>query len=418
MNLFSLQNPEHILSRFFLCGVSHLKTDAATRSIFYISDVEREMILHAAKTLGIRSIFILNTCNRTEIYGYVADAEVLSNLFIECKKIDPLLFQQKHYAKSNIAALRHLFEVAAGLDSQILGDYEILAQLKKAVAFSSKRDLIGPIMDRTINFALQASKKIKTNTSISTGTTSVSFAAIDWLKKNTTTAGKKIALVGLGKFGSLIGKNLKYYFKQSNIIVCNRTDEKAIDFATENDIEYALYHDLPALINDADIVIVSTQALEPTVLPQYITDNKSRIFIDLSIPSNVHHCIKFLPNQQMVNVDDISVLLNDTLNKRKNEIPAAHKIIDTIQAEFIAWLRSYSHSPMVKDMKEKLFALSKPTRICEMADSMEYNFISPHDQQTINKTISRLAVNLKNKNEKGCQFIDAYNHFFSQKVSE
>ena len=163
MNLFSLQNPEHILSRFFLCGVSHLKTDAATRSIFYISDVEREMILHAAKTLGIRSIFILNTCNRTEIYGYVADAEVLSNLFIECKKIDPLLFQQKHYAKSNIAALRHLFEVAAGLDSQILGDYEILAQLKKAVSFSSKRDLIGPIMDRTINFALQASKKIKTN---------------------------------------------------------------------------------------------------------------------------------------------------------------------------------------------------------------------------------------------------------------
>ena len=418
MNLFSLQNPEHILSRFFLCGISHLKTDAATRSLFHINDAEKEFILNAARALGIRSLFILNTCNRTEIYAYVADESVLRNLFIECKKIDPELFKQKYYTKTNKQALRHLFEVAAGLDSQILGDFEILAQLKQAVAFSKNQNLIGPIMDRTINFALQASKKIKTNTSLSTGTTSVSFAAIEWLKKNTDTTGKKIALVGLGKFGTLIGKNLKHYFRNSNIVVCNRTDEKAIKFAKENGIEYQLFQNLPQLVNDADIVVVSTQATEPTVMPQFITDQKNRIFLDLSIPSNVHHCIKYLPNQQLVNVDDISVILNDTIRKRTNEIPAAHKIIDEIKDEFLTWLSSHSHSPMVKDMKDKLLALSKSADVCEMADSLEYNFISSQDEHTINKTISRLAVNLKNTNEKGCQFIDAYNHYFSQKISE
>ena len=418
MDVFSLQNPEHILSRFFLCGISHLKTDAAARSIFHINDTEKELILNAAKTLGIRSLFILNTCNRTELYAYVADESVLLNLFLECKKIDPKLFHQKYYSKTNKEALKHLFDVAAGLDSQILGDYEILAQLKQAVSYSKSQNLIGPIMDRTINFALQASKKIKTHTSLSTGTTSVSFAAIEWLKKNTNTSGKKIALVGLGKFGTLIGKNLKYYFKSSNIVVCNRTDEKAINFAKENGIEFELFKNLAILVNDADIVVVSTQASAPTVMPEFITKYKSRIFIDLSIPSNVHHCIKHLPQQQVVNVDDISIILNDTIKKRKNEIPEAQKIIEETQNEFFAWLSSHSHSPMVKDIKNKLVALTKSTVACEMADSLEYNFISPQNEFTINKTISRLAVNLKNTNEKGCQFIDAYNHFFSNKISE
>ena len=418
MNSFPLQNPEYILSRFFLCGISHLKTDAATRSLFHINETEKELILNTAKALGIRSLFILNTCNRTEIYAYVADESVLHNLFIECKKIDPALFKQKYYSKTNKAALKHLFEVAAGLDSQILGDYEILAQLKQAVSYSKTQNLIGPIMDRTINFALQASKKIKTNTSLSTGTTSVSFAAIEWLKKNTNTSGKKIALVGLGKFGTLIGKNLKHYFKESQIVVCNRTDEKAIKFGSENDIAFELFQNLAKLVNDADIVVVSTQAAEPTVMPDFVTEHKPRIFLDLSIPSNVHHCIKYLPGQQIVNVDDISIILSDTIKKRTIEIPAAQKIIEETKVEFVAWLSSHSHSPMVKDMKDKLLALSKTTGVCEMADSLEYNFISPQDEYTINKTISRLAVNLKNKNEKGCQFIDAYNHFFSQKVSE
>lgn len=418
MNFISLQNPEYILSRFFLCGISHRNTDAAARSVFHISDAEKDLILQTAKLIGIRSIFILNTCNRTELYAYVADATVLHNLFIECKKLEAEFFAENSYTKGGKEALKHLFEVAAGLDSQILGDFEILSQLKQAVAYSQKQDLIGPIMDRTLNFALQASKKIKTHTALSTGTTSVSFAAVEWLKQNTDVEGKKIALVGLGKFGSLIGKNLKHYFPTSIITVCNRTNEKAFAFAETNNVNAEMYENLPALVNDADVVIVSTQADEPTVLPDFITTAKSRIFIDLSIPSNVHHCIQYLPQQQMVNVDDISVILNNTIAKRLKELPAAQKIISDTKAEFILWLGTHSHAPMVKDVKEKLFALSKPVSVCEMADAMEYNFISPQDEYTINKTISRLAVNLKNTNEKGCQFIDAYNHFFSQKISE
>ena len=225
-------------------------------------------------------------------------------------------------------------------------------------------------------------------------------------------------MVGLGKFGTLIGKNLKQYFPTSIIIVCNRTNEKAFTFAETNKVDAVQYENLPILVNDADVVIVSTQAIEPTILPSFIVDQKPRIFIDLSIPSNVHHCIQYLPQQQLVNVDDISVILNNTIEKRLKELPAAQKIIADTKEAFILWLGTHSHAPMVKDVRDKLFALVKPTAVCEMADAMEYNFISPQDEYSINKTISRLAVNLKNTNEKGCQFIDAYNHFFSQKISE
>ena len=142
------------------------------------------------------------------MYAYVNDATILGNIFIAGRQIDKALFQKKSYIKKGTEALQHLFSVASGLDSRILGDYEIVGQLRQAVAFSQQLDMIGPIMDRTINYALQASKKVKTTTSLSSGTTSVSFAAIEWLKKNSSVNGKKIALIGLGKFGSIVGKHL------------------------------------------------------------------------------------------------------------------------------------------------------------------------------------------------------------------
>ena len=411
MQIIPLQNPEYILSRFCLCGISYQKTDAATRGLFHINNETKLELLTAAKESGIRSFFILSTCNRTELYAYANDATILSNIFITGRQIDKKLFQEKSYIKKGAEALQHLFFVASGLDSQILGDYEIVGQLRQAVAFSQELEMIGPVMDRTINYALQASKKIKTTTSLSSGTTSVSFAAIEWLKKSTSVNGKNIALIGLGKFGSVVGKHLKHYFPGSLITICNRTNEKAIQFAEENKLQFVPYQSLPFLADNADIIIVSTQASQPTVLPEYIITEKQRIFLDLSIPSNVHPDIKNIPHQQVVNVDDISVMLNQIIVKRKNEIPKALSIINGMQAEFLTWLASYSHAPLVREMKIKLLALSKNISCYEMADSKQYS--EEADAYIINKTISRLAVNLRTKNEKGCQFIEAYNHFFT-----
>ncbi len=415
MQSTSLHHPEHLLSRFCLCGISYQKTDAVTRSLFHINEDEKILLLQRAKESGIRSLFILNTCNRTEIYAYVNDETILSDLFIAVKGINQALFFEKSYFKKGTDTLQHLFVVASGLDSQILGDYEIVGQLRQAVSFSQKVGLIGPVMDRTIGYALQASKKIRTTTSLSSGTTSVSFAAIEWLKKNTVVTGKLILLIGIGKFGSVIGKHLKHYFPNSFITVCNRTNEKAVAFAKENKLKFARYESLPSLVNSADIIIVSTQSPDPTVLPAFIVNEKQRILLDLSIPSNVHPEIKYLPGQQVLNVDDISVILNSTISKRRNEIPKAMEIIGEMEQEFLLWLASYSHAPMMREIKNNLISMLKNAA---PNYAMPGNMDSLHTQNTgvatIHKTISRLAVNLRTKNEKGCQFIAAYNDFFSQ----
>ena len=413
MQFSSLHHPEHLLSRFCLCGISYQKTDAATRGLFHINEGEKNILFKKSKESGIRSLFILNTCNRTEIYAYVNDQIILSNIFIAVKGIDLALFVEKSYFKKGTDALQHLFSVAAGLDSQILGDYEIVGQLRQALSFSQKEGLIGPVMDRTIGYALQASKKIKTTTSLSSGTTSVSFASIEWLKKNTVVEGKHIALIGIGKFGTVIGKHLKHYFPGCLITVCNRTDEKAMEFAKENNLHFASYETLALLISNADIIIVSTHAQQPTVLKQYILTSKQRIFLDLSIPYNIHPDIKKIPGQQVLNVDDISVMLTDIISKRKNEIPKALKIINELQQEFLSWLNSYRHAPMVREMKDKLLTLSRNTGGYEIAGHSQSGETEKKGTDTIQKTISKLAINLRTKNEKGCQFINAYNDFFS-----
>lgn len=409
----TLYNPDYIFSRFSVCGISYQKTDAATRGLFYITEAEKLKMLEKAKEAGVRSLFILSTCNRTEIYGYVPSPEVLETIFTGIKNIDPELFDQKKYIKKGEPAMEHLFSVAAGLDSQILGDYEILGQLKQSIAFSQQHDMIGPIMDRTINFALQASKKVKTATSLSSGTTSVSFAAIEWLKKNVEMSGKKIALIGLGKFGSTVGKNLKHYFPLADILVSNRTDEKAESFAAHHRLTFIPYRQLNMVVNTADIIIVSTQAAEATVTSDFLIDQKPRIFLDLSIPSNVDKEIANVAGQQVVDVDAISLIQQYTLEKRRLEIPKARQILAGMLKEFASWLSSYSHAPLVREMKDKLFTLSRNSARCEMASAYEQELHLAHDDYSIKKTISRLAVNLRTKNEKGCQLIEAYNHFLN-----
>jgi glutamyl-tRNA reductase len=418
MPVLSTYHAEHILSRFHLCGISHQKADVTVRSLFHINDETKKIMLQMAKDAGIRSLLILSTCNRTEIYGYVPDVCVLKHLFIACKQIDADLLHEKVYIKSGGVALQHLFLVAAGLDSQILGDYEIVSQLKLAVAVSQQAVMIGPVMHRTINYSLQASKKIKTNTAISSGTTSVSFAAIEWLRNNTSLNGKKIALLGLGKFGAVIGKHLKHYFSDTAVTVCNRTDEKAKTFAAENQFQFVAYAEVAQLVNESDVIIVSTQSATPTVLPFFLKLNKQRIFLDLSVPLNVDAAIKAIELQQVVDVDTISVLLNKSLQKRRLEIPKALQIVDEVKKEFYTWIATYTHTHIIKEAKNKLYALTKSLQCCEMANSIGYNEFEPVDEQIIKRTISRLAVNLRTNTEKGCQFIKAYNHFLNQQKND
>jgi glutamyl-tRNA reductase len=261
-------------------------------------------------------------------------------------------FIDKGYQYYETDAIEHLFKVAAGLDSQIIGDYEILSQLKHAVKEAREMGCINNFMDRVINYALQASKVIKATTKLSSGTLSVSYAAIKIIKEKITDLyGKKILLVGAGKFGHNIGKNLKDYLPEALFFVSNRTDKKGIDLAEECGGQFIPYDGMAPAANEADVIIVSTAADSYTLFPSLFTSQKSHLILDLSIPKNVDPALKNIEGFSLLNVDEISLILDKTISVRMSEIPKAMAVINDTIAEFMKWHRRQLNNPFAGNAK-------------------------------------------------------------------
>ena len=244
------------ISKFFITGINYKKTDAALRGQFAISNEQYEKILTLAPAYHLHELFILSTCNRTEIYGFAEEPSQLINLLCTQTAGDPATFSSISYTKSGLHAVEHLYEVAAGLDSQILGDYEIVGQIKTAVKFARERGFIGAFMERLVNSVLQSSKSIKNQTALSGGTVSVSFAAIQYIKDRIShVADKKILLIGVGKIGRNTCRNMVDYLDTREITLINRTEERALCLAEEMGLKHAALEDAAAHIAAADITL-------------------------------------------------------------------------------------------------------------------------------------------------------------------
>ena len=398
------------LPNFYVAGINYKKSDASIRGQFAINNEQYAAILQKAAFQGLNELFILSTCNRTEIYGFAQSSQQLINLICSQTAGDAQTFAQAAYIKKGLDAVEHVFHVGAGLDSQILGDYEIVGQLKLAVKFSKEKGLVGAFTERLINCVLQSSKIIKNSTALSGGTVSVSFAAVQYIRnKVTKPAQKNILLLGVGKIGRNTCKNLVDYIQTKNITLVNRTPQKAAALAIDLGLKTAPLESLSEEIRKADIILVATNANEPTILKQHLQGGSQKLIIDLSIPYNVADDAQTLPNVQLVNVDELSKLKDETLKKREAEVPKAKGIIQELMQEFVDWCEMRRHVPMLKDLKVKLKEL--------YAQSLYYGDTTITCPKTIDIHIQRVlndtAGKIKLQNRRGCQYIAAINEFIS-----
>jgi glutamyl-tRNA reductase len=399
------------ITNFFIAGINYKKTDAAVRGQFAVTNEQYEKLLTLAPQFNIREFFVLSTCNRTEIYGFAENAAALIELLCTQTKSDAAVFESLAYIKKDIKAIRHLFDVGAGLDSQILGDYEILGQIKMAVKFSKKAGFIGANLERLINAVIQCSKEIKTNTGLSGGTVSVSFAAIQFIKENIElVANKKILLVGTGKIGRNTCKNLVDYLETRNITLINRTEEKAAELAAALGLRSASTDALMSEVKEADIILVATNAPEPVLLKGHLENAGQKLVIDLSIPYNVETAVVALNNVRLVNVDELSKIKDATLESRRAEVPKANSIISYHINEFLDWQAMRKNAPVLKAMKNKLQAMHS----CEMFIAYSSRVNAPVTTDTaIQKVISGMAVKMRTDSKPGCNFIAAINEFIA-----
>lgn len=401
------------ISKFFIAGINYKKTDAAIRGQFAINDVQYASLLALAPSYGLHELFILSTCNRTEIYGFAEHAGQLVSLLCTQTEGDQDTFAQLAYTKKGTEAIEHLFAVGAGLDSQILGDYEIVGQLKAAVKFAKERDFIGTYLDRLVNGVLQASKAVKNQTAISDGTVSVSFAAVQYIKQQfRNLAGKKILLLGIGKIGRSTCKNLVDYLDTTDITLINRTAEKAAELAGELGLHHAPIEQLAGYIESTDIILVATNAAHPTILKSHLEGKTDKLIIDLSIPYNVEIAAQDLPNVHLVNVDELSKLKDETLQKREAEIPKARLIIDEHMAEFMDWFEMRKHVPVLKAVKTKLQEIQAFPPYLQGLSPVSITCTTDADAK-IQRVINGMASKMRRVNQRGCYYIEAINEFIA-----
>ncbi|KUJ61192.1 glutamyl-tRNA reductase [Flavobacteriaceae bacterium CRH] len=385
--------PKHLY--FYSVGLSYKKADAEVRGQFSLDAIAKTRLLEQAKIEGIESLLVTSTCNRTEIYGFAEHPFQLIKLICDNSNGSVDAFQKVGFVYKNQEAISHLFRVGTGLDSQILGDFEIISQIKTSFAHSKSMGLANTFMERLVNAVIQASKKIKNETEISSGATSVSFASVQYILKNVEDiSNKNILLFGTGKIGRNTCENLVKHTKNEHITLINRTKDKAEKLAGKLNLIVKDYSELHLELQKADVVVVATGAQNPTVDKAILNLKKPLLILDLSIPKNVHENVEDLEGVTLIHMDYLSQLTDETLENRKLHIPAAEAIIEEIKEEFTIWMKGRKFAPTINALKEKLNAI----KISELDfQSRKIADFNEHQAEIIsNRIIQKITTHFAN----------------------
>ncbi|MBT8255376.1 MAG: glutamyl-tRNA reductase, partial [Bacteroidia bacterium] len=268
---------------FYAIGLSYQKADAEIRGHFSIPDQAQNDILQRAKEDGIPSLSVISTCNRTELYGFAQHPYQLIKILCDFTQGTVEEFEKVAYVYKGMEAVSHLFHVGTGLDSQILGDFEIISQLRNGLKRSKKMGLLNPYMERLGNAVIRASRRIKNETEISSGATSVSFAAVQYILNHMPSISEKnILLFGIGKIGRNTCENLIKHTRNEHITLINRTKVKAEKVGGKFHLVVKDYANIKPEITQTDVLIVATGAQSPTISKELLSLKKPLLILDLS----------------------------------------------------------------------------------------------------------------------------------------
>lgn len=400
---------------FYAIGISYKKADAEMRGKFSLDAFSKEALLKQAQLEKIESLFLISTCNRTEIYGFAEHPFQLIKLLCDNSLGSVEEFQKVAYVFKQKEAINHLFRVGTGLDSQILGDFEIISQIKLGFVESKKHNLGNAYLERLVNAVIQASKRVKNETEISSGATSVSFAAVQYMIKNVINIpNKNILLFGTGKIGRNTCENLVKHTKHEQITLINRTKDKAEKLARKLNLIVKDYSDLQIELQKADIVVVATGAQNPTIDKEILSLKKPLLILDLSIPKNVNENVLTIPGVSLIHMDFLSQITDETVEKRKLEIPAAEAIIEEISGEFLTWTKGRKYAPTIHALKAKLNEI-KQSEINHFKKK-DATFNEKHAEiitaKLIQKITSHFANHLKDDNTVVDESVEYINKIF------
>ena len=391
--------------KFYVIGISYEKADALIRGKFTFFPEQVEAFTKESKTNGLDNFFIVSTCNRTEFYGFAENEDQIVEQYCKYTEGNAEEFRQFMMVKEGEEAIAHLFRVSSGLESQILGDFDIIGQIKIWFSRFKKQGASNAFLERLVNTAIQISKKVKNETFLSNGSASVAYSAVNFIQATQgNLVDKNILLYGIGKIGRNTCANLVKHYPNTNITLINRTKEKADVLGLKYDITVKDHSQLAEELENTDILIVATGASNYTITEKMIPFDKEMTIIDMSVPENVIHTLAARETIQLVNVDGLSKMVDDTIAQRRNAIPEALTIIEEHSTEFYDWLENRELVPAIQSFKDRLdffqeFAMNNMKKDNYNIDENETMLTEKVIQKITNQFASYLIENKESADE-------------------
>ncbi|MGE5431178.1 MAG: glutamyl-tRNA reductase [Syntrophomonadaceae bacterium] len=393
-------------------SINHRTAPVELRESLHLSTEEIKGFLKELKGNLFSEGFIISTCNRTEIYGFPINPRTnfkdLQKFLVEMKPVGKITAEnfQNYFS---CGAVNHLFRVSAGIDSLLLGDNQILGQVKESFQISEEFDFAGFLMKRIFDSAIKVGKRAKTETVISDGAITVSYAAVQLIEKIFSGLNRKSALViGTGETGEIAAKHLRDK-GIGRLSVTNRTMEKAEKLAASIHADSVPFSNFRDYLQDYDIIISATSA--PDLILTYDDVKKSMkkrgsastILMDIAIPRDIDPKVRDLDNVFYHDIDSLKIIVDQNVRKRQGELPRVQTIIMEELVNLFGWYNSLEVTPTIKSLRQ-LFEDIRMEEVEKIKNKLSPEDVEKLDMVTkriINKLLHQPTVELKKISENG-----------------
>jgi len=354
--------------KILLLGVNHKTTPVEIREKLAISDGYEKPLTALKNIPGCRECYLLSTCNRVELLVVAEpDSEVEEDIieFLFGSSVNKEDCRQYLYIYYNEKAVHHLFSVAASLDSMVVGEAQILGQLKEAYRYAAQFGTTGPLLNRFLHKSFSVAKRVRTETGIGSSAVSISYAAVQLAEKIFgNLSGKKVMLIGAGEMAELAAEHLVGHGIGS-VVVANRTLSRAVDLAKRFNGSAVSMDELVQQLERVDIIISSTGATEYILHKQDVKSvmrirrNKPLFFIDIAVPRDLDPQLIDLDNVYLYDIDDLATVVEMNKSERDKEAVKAARIVDEETLKFKRWYQGMAVVPTIRDLRMKVDAIAR-----------------------------------------------------------
>jgi glutamyl-tRNA reductase len=389
---------KQLTMRLVAVGISHRTASVELRESvdFGRRGLEAALTAFAARGIGPEAV-VLSTCNRAEIYALAENdsaIEAIGQFFGEYHGVDPASLGDHFYSHRGNDAARHLFRVASGLDSLVVGEPQILGQVKTAYAAASDLRLAGTITHRLFHAAFAVGKRVRNETGLGEGTVSVSYAAIELARKIFGDLSElSVLILGAGEMAKLTGVHLRAQDVRQ-ITIASRTIAAAEGLAGQLGGRAVPWQDLNAALASADIVVTATGAAEPVLRKAMVDEamrtrrNRPLFVIDIALPRDVEPSVGDLEQVFLYHMDDLQTIVSENLARRSSELATAETIVDEEVLRFARWLQSREIIPTIVGLRQR-FESIRQSELRRLETKM--SGLSPEARARVDE-ITRLIV--------------------------